>query len=117
MWEPFLIQQLVYMVSGGKGKIRAAKNGGLQTTYQWRTVALATGEEPLSTDTTMTGVSTRVLEIKGNHGNPGNVGAVFPLAYIPDVSVHFLIGVYDLPLVGLVGLFLRPALPPRSCGL
>lgn len=60
-----LIQQLVYMVSGGKGKIRAAKNGGLQTTYQWRTVALATGEEPLSTDTTMTGVSTRVLEIYG----------------------------------------------------
>ena len=53
------------MVSGGKGKIRAAKNGGLQTTYQWRTVALATGEEPLSTDTTMTGVSTRVLEIYG----------------------------------------------------
>jgi len=60
-----LIQQLVYMVSGGKGKTRAAKNGGLQTTYQWRTVALATGEEPLSTDTTMTGVSTRVLEIYG----------------------------------------------------
>ena len=60
-----LIQQLVYMVSGGKGKIRAAKNGGLQTTYQWRTVAVATGEDPLSTDTTMTGVSTRVLEIYG----------------------------------------------------
>ncbi len=60
-----LISQLVYMVSGGKGKTRAAKNGGLQTTYQWRTVALATGEEPLSTDTTMTGVSTRVLEIYG----------------------------------------------------
>ncbi len=60
-----LIQQLVYMVSGGKGKTRAAKNGGLQTTYQWRTVALATGEEPLTTDTSMTGVSTRVLEIYG----------------------------------------------------
>lgn len=60
-----LISQLVYMVSGGKGKTRAAKDGGLQTTYQWRTVALATGEEPLSTDTTMTGISTRVLEIYG----------------------------------------------------
>ncbi len=60
-----LIDQLVYMVSGGKGKTRAAKNGGLQTTYQWRTVALATGEEPLSTETTMTGVSTRALEIYG----------------------------------------------------
>lgn len=60
-----VINQLVYMVSGGKGKTRAAKNGGLQTTYQWRTVALATGEEPLTTETTMTGVSTRVLEIYG----------------------------------------------------
>lgn len=32
---------------------------------QWRTVAIATGEEPLSNETTMTGVSTRVLEIYG----------------------------------------------------
>lgn len=32
---------------------------------QWRTVAMATGEEPLSTDTSQTGVSTRVLEIYG----------------------------------------------------
>lgn len=31
----------------------------------WRTVALATGEEPLSTETSQTGVSTRVLEIYG----------------------------------------------------
>ena len=29
------------------------------------------------------------------------MGAVFPLAYVPDVGKHFLIGVYDLPLVGL----------------
>lgn len=33
--------------------------------YQWRTVALATGEEPLATETSQTGVSTRVLEIYG----------------------------------------------------
>ena len=59
------LEKIVYMITSGTGKIRGAKGGGLQTTHQWRTVALATGEEPLSTDTTQTGVSSRVLEIYG----------------------------------------------------
>ena len=59
------LEKIVYMIASGTGKIRGAKGGGLQTIHQWRTVALATGEEPLSTDTTQTGVSTRVLELYG----------------------------------------------------
>lgn len=59
------LEKIVYMIASGTGKIRGAKGGGLQTVHQWRTVALATGEEPLSTDTTQTGVSTRVLELYG----------------------------------------------------
>ena len=59
------LEKIVYMIASGTGKIRGSKSGGLQTTYQWRTVALATGEEPLSTETTQTGVSTRVLELYG----------------------------------------------------
>ena len=59
------LEKIVYMVSSGKGKIRGDKSGGIQTTYEWRTVAMATGEEPLSTETTQTGVSTRTLEIYG----------------------------------------------------
>ena len=59
------LEKIVYMIASGTGKIRGAKGGGLQTVQQWRTVALATGEEPLSTDTTQTGVSTRVLELYG----------------------------------------------------
>lgn len=59
------LEKLVYMIASGTGKIRGSKTGGIQTTYQWRTVALATGEEPLSTETSQTGVSTRVLEIYG----------------------------------------------------
>lgn len=59
------LEKIVYMIASGKGKLRGAKGGGVQTTQEWRTVALATGEEPLSTDTTQTGVSTRVLEIYG----------------------------------------------------
>lgn len=59
------LEKIVYMIASGTGKIRGSKSGGIQTTYQWRTVALATGEEPLSTETSQTGVSTRVLEIYG----------------------------------------------------
>lgn len=59
------LERIVYMISSGTGKIRGSKGGGLQTTRQWRTVALATGEEPLQTETSQTGVSTRVLEIYG----------------------------------------------------
>ncbi len=59
------LEEIVYMISSGTGKVRGSKTGGLQTMYQWRTVALATGEEPLATETSQTGVSTRVLEIYG----------------------------------------------------
>ena len=59
------LEKTVYMIASGTGKIRGSKGGGLQATHQWRTVALATGEEPRSTETTQTGVSTRVLEIYG----------------------------------------------------
>jgi hypothetical protein len=59
------LEKIVYMIASGTGKIRGAKDGGIQTVHQWRTVALATGEEPLSTETSQTGVSTRVLEIYG----------------------------------------------------
>ena len=59
------LERIVYMIASGVGRARGSKNGGLQTLNTWRTVALATGEEPLSTETTQTGVSTRVLEIYG----------------------------------------------------
>lgn len=59
------LEKIVYMIASGTGKIRGAKSGGIQAVHTWRTVALATGEEPLSTETSQTGVSTRVLEIYG----------------------------------------------------
>lgn len=59
------LENTVYMIGSGKGRVRGSKGGGLQATKQWRTVALATGEEPISTETSQTGVSTRVLEIYG----------------------------------------------------
>ena len=59
------LEKIVYMLASGTGRARGSKGGGLQANSTWRTVALATGEEPLSTETTQTGVSTRVLEIYG----------------------------------------------------
>lgn len=59
------LEKVIYMIASGTGKTRGAKAGGTQKTQTWRTVAIATGEEPLSTETTQTGVSTRVLELYG----------------------------------------------------
>lgn len=59
------LESIVYMLGSGTGRARGSKGGGLQALSTWRTIAIATGEEPLSTETTKTGVSTRVLEIYG----------------------------------------------------
>ena len=59
------IEKIVYMIASGTGRTRGNKAGGLQAMNTWRTVCLATGEEPLSRNSTETGVSTRVLEIYG----------------------------------------------------
>ena len=59
------LEKIVYMIASGTGRARGSKGGGLQHTSTWRTIALATGEEPLSTDTTQTGVANRVIEVYG----------------------------------------------------
>lgn len=59
------LDNIVYMVSNGKGRVRGSKTGGLQRMQSWLTVALATGEEPLSSETSMTGTTTRTIEIYG----------------------------------------------------
>ena len=59
------VESLVYLLGLGKGKVRGAKGGGLQTFSQWRTVVLSTGEEPLSTGSSAGGIKTRTLELYG----------------------------------------------------
>lgn len=59
------VEVIVYMLSGGTSRVRGTKAGGIQAQRQWRTIALTTGEEPLSTEISQTGVSTRVLELYG----------------------------------------------------
>jgi putative DNA primase/helicase len=57
-----LFEQIVYMLEGGRGKIRASKNG-IQKTSTWRSIGMASGEEPLSKENSIQGVKTRLLEL------------------------------------------------------
>lgn len=59
------LEKFIYMLSSEIGKGRGTKTGGLQQISRWKTVALMTGEEPISLDTTQAGVSTRTVEIYG----------------------------------------------------
>lgn len=59
------IESLVYMIGLGKGKTRGAKGGGLQVSAHWRTIAMTTGEEPLTSGSSRGGVSTRAIELYG----------------------------------------------------
>lgn len=56
-----LLERMVYLIEGGKGKTRATPSG-LRKTLKWRTIGMASGEEPLSKEQSMQGVKTRLLE-------------------------------------------------------
>lgn len=59
------IEKFIYMLSSEIGKGRGSKLGGLQTISKWKTISLMTGEEPITQETTQSGVSTRTIEIYG----------------------------------------------------
>ena len=59
------VESIVYSLGNGFGKLRGAKNGGLQKTLQWRNIILSTGEMPLIRESCMDGVGSRVLELYG----------------------------------------------------
>src|SRR5690606_10019608 len=61
-----LVEGLVYMLGLGRSKIRGTKSGGLEAAKTWHTIVLTTGEEPLSSDSSPTGVKTRALELYGS---------------------------------------------------
>lgn len=59
--ERFL-NSLVYMLSAGQGKLRGQKRGGLDAVAQWRTLAVLSGEEEL-TSSPLTGIESRTLQL------------------------------------------------------
>ena len=57
--------QIVYSLGNGTGKTRGSRNGKLQETPTWRNCIISTGEQPISSENSMDGVNTRVLELYG----------------------------------------------------
>lgn len=60
--------KFVYMIGNETGKLRGKKDGGLDDTQSWKTLAFTTGEAPLTTEKSFMGMSARVLEIYGGLG-------------------------------------------------
>jgi putative DNA primase/helicase len=56
---------IVYSLGNGYGKTRGSRNGGLQEVPTWLNSIISTGEQPISNETSMDGVNTRVLEVYG----------------------------------------------------
>jgi uncharacterized protein (DUF927 family) len=59
------VEGLIYLLGLGKGRARGTKTGWLQQFKYWRTIALTSGEEPISTASSHTGIITRTLELRG----------------------------------------------------
>lgn len=59
------LERIVYMLANGTGRSRGAKDGGLQELRTWRSVIMATGEEPIGRANSQTGIDTRILEVVG----------------------------------------------------
>lgn len=57
--------EIVYSLGNGFGRTRGAKDGGLQETPKWRNCVISTGEQPLTSENSMDGVNTRVMELYG----------------------------------------------------
>lgn len=59
-----ILEQLIYMVVTGVGKIRGAKNGGIRNIETFRTIVQGTGEEPIFSDSAKAGSINRCMEVK-----------------------------------------------------
>lgn len=55
--------EAIYMLSEGVGKLRGAKNGGIQRMRTWRNAILSTGESPMTAHNSGGGAVNRVIEI------------------------------------------------------
>jgi uncharacterized protein (DUF927 family) len=63
-----VLKTIVYMLANEQGRMRGQKDGGLRETGTWKTVALTTGERPLTSSKSFSGQFVRVIEIRGTLG-------------------------------------------------
>lgn len=57
------VNDVVYTLGNGSGKTRGRVGAGLQKVETWRNCILSTGEQPMSSDNSMDGVNTRLMEL------------------------------------------------------
>ena len=57
------INNMVYTLGNGVGKTRGRAASGIRAIDDWRNCILSTGEQPISSDDSMDGINTRLLEI------------------------------------------------------
>ena len=57
------LDSLVYLIGEGQGRSRGTRSGGLEEAGNWRTIAITSGEDPLSDAGSRQGVKTRALEL------------------------------------------------------
>ncbi len=56
------IEQLIYKICEGQGKLRGKSNGGLQDKTSWNSITITSGEHPLTSMLSNQGIFTRVME-------------------------------------------------------
>ena len=57
------VNNMVYTLGNGVGKTRGRAGGGIRAIDDWKNCILSTGEQPISTDNSMDGINTRLLEV------------------------------------------------------
>jgi uncharacterized protein (DUF927 family) len=74
-----VLKALVYMIANEQGRGRANKDLTLRKTSTWKTIALTTGEAPITSHSSFTGQQVRVIEIKC--GLPSGLGKEVDAGY------------------------------------
>ena len=57
------VNDVVYTIGNGAGKARGCVGSGIQHVEEWNNCIISTGEQPMSSDSSMDGVNTRLMEL------------------------------------------------------
>ena len=71
------LENIIYSLDNGFGRLRGAKDGGMQETLSWRNNIITSGEQPISKESSNDGVLSRVLELYGKPTPNPNVASLF----------------------------------------
>ena len=73
------VENIIYSLGNGFGRLRGAKEGSIQETMSWRNNLITSGEQPMSKESSNDGVLTRVLELYGKPTENENMAHTFHL--------------------------------------